>query len=56
MDEYTGPLALIDARNTGFIGMDMLNKANVGLINPKKVGSYSGRKAVKIRLEIAYQP
>jgi hypothetical protein len=36
MDDYTGPLALIDARNAGFIGMDMLNKANVGPINPEK--------------------
>ena len=36
MDDYTGPLKLIDVRNTGFIGMDMLNKANVGPINPEK--------------------
>ena len=36
MDEYTGLLTLIDVRNTGFIGMDMLNKANVGPINPEK--------------------
>ena len=36
MDEYTGPLALIDVRNTGLIGMDMLRKANFGPINPKK--------------------
>ena len=36
MDDYTGPLTLIDVRNTGFIGMDMLNKANVGPINPEK--------------------
>ena len=36
MDDFTGPLTLIDVRNTGFIGMDMLNKANVGPINPEK--------------------
>ena len=36
MDDYTGPLTLIDVRNAGFIGMDMLNKANVGPINPEK--------------------
>jgi hypothetical protein len=36
MDDYTGPLTLIDVRNTGFIGMDMLNKANVGPINPSQ--------------------
>ena len=36
MDDYIGPLTLIDVRNTGLIGMDMLNKANVGLINPEK--------------------
>ena len=36
MDDYTGPLTMIDVRNTGFISMDMLNKANVGPINPEK--------------------
>ena len=36
MEDYKGPLTLIDVRNTGFIGMDMLNKANVGPINPEK--------------------
>ena len=36
MKDFTGPLTLIDVRNTGFIGMDMLNKANVGPINPEK--------------------
>ena len=36
MHDFTGPLTLIDVRNTGFIGMDMLNKANVGPINPEK--------------------
>ena len=36
MDDFTSPLTLIDVRNTGFIGMDMLNKANVGPINPEK--------------------
>ena len=36
MHGFTGPLTLIDVRNTGFIGMDMLNKANVGPINPEK--------------------
>ena len=36
MEDYKGPLTLIDVRNTGFIGMDMLNKANVGPVNPKK--------------------
>lgn len=30
------PLIMLDARNTGFISMDMLNKANVGPINPEK--------------------
>ena len=47
MHDYTGPLTLIDVRNTGFIGMDMLNKANVGPINPEKgwlVLSQEGRK------------
>ena len=36
MDDYTGPLTLIDVCNTSFIGMDMLNKANVGPTNPEK--------------------
>jgi len=36
MEDYTGPLTSIDVRNTGFIGMDTLNKANVGPINPEK--------------------
>ena len=36
MTDYTGSPTLIDVRNTGFIGMDMLNKANVGPINPEK--------------------
>ena len=36
MDDFTGPLTLIDVRNTGFIGRDMLNEANVGPINPEK--------------------
>ena len=36
MDDCTDPLTQIDARNAGFIGMDMLNKANVGPINPEK--------------------
>ena len=36
MHDFTGPLTLIDVRNTGFIGMDMLNRANVGPINPEK--------------------
>jgi len=36
MDDYTDLLTLIDARNAGFIGVDMLNKANVGPINPEK--------------------
>ena len=36
MHDCTGPLTLIDVRNTGFIGMEMLNKANIGPINPEK--------------------
>ena len=36
MGDYPDPLTQIDARNAGFIGMDMLNKANVGPINPEK--------------------
>ena len=36
MHDYSDPLTLIDVRNTSFIGMDMLNKANVGPINPEK--------------------
>ena len=36
MEDYKGPLTSIDVRNTGFIGMDTLNKANVGPINPEK--------------------
>ncbi len=36
MGDDFGPLTLIDIRNTGFIGMDMLNKAHVGPINPEK--------------------
>ena len=36
MHDYTGPLTLIDVRNTGFIGMEMLNKTNIGPINPEK--------------------
>ena len=36
MEDYTGPLTSIDVRNTGFIGMDTLNKANVGPINSEK--------------------
>ena len=36
MDDYKGPLTSIDVRNTGFIGMDILNKANVGPINSEK--------------------
>lgn len=56
MKDLTGPLTLIDVRNTGFTGMNMLNKANVGPINPKKVGSYSGRKHVKMEKEMMYQP
>ena len=37
MKDYTGPLTSIDMRNTGFIGMDMLNKANVGPNNPVRL-------------------
>ena len=36
MHDYSDPLTLIDVRNTSFIGMDMLNKANVGPIDPEK--------------------
>ena len=36
MEDYTGPLTSIDVRNTGFIGMDTFNKANVGPINIEK--------------------
>jgi len=36
MGDYPDHLTQIDARNAGFIGMDMLNKANVGPINPEK--------------------
>ena len=36
MGDYPDLLTQIDARNAGFIGMDMLNKANVGPINPEK--------------------
>ena len=36
MHDFTGPLTLIGARNTGFIGMNMFNKANAGPINPEK--------------------
>ena len=36
MKDFTGPLTLIDVRNTGFIGMDMLNKVNIRPINPEK--------------------
>ena len=36
MEDYKGPLTSIDVRNTGFIGMDTLNKANVGPINQEK--------------------
>ena len=36
MHDYSDPLTLIDVRNTSFIGMDMLNKAHVGPINPEK--------------------
>ena len=36
MHDYSDPLTLIDVRNTSFIGMDMLNKANVGPINLEK--------------------
>ena len=37
MKDFTGPLTLIDVRNTGFIGMDMLNKANIGPNNPVRL-------------------
>ena len=36
MHDFTGPLTLIDARNTSFVVMDTLNKANVGPNNPEK--------------------
>ena len=36
MHDYSGPLTLIDVRNTGFIAMDMLNKANVVPFNSEK--------------------
>ena len=36
MGDYPDPLTQIDARNAGFIGMNMLNKVNVAPINPEK--------------------
>ena len=36
MGDYTAPLTLIDERDAGFIGIDMLNKTNVSPINPAK--------------------
>ena len=37
MHDFTGPLILIDVRNTSFVGMDTLNKANVGPNNPVRL-------------------
>ena len=52
MGDYTAPLTLIDERDTGFIGIDMLNKTNVTQSIPKKVDSCSGRKDIEIKMEM----
>tara|TARA_B100001093_G_C26594186_1_gene912920 strand:+ start:195 stop:308 length:114 start_codon:yes stop_codon:yes gene_type:complete len=36
MNDHKDSLTVIDERNTGFIGMAMLNQANFGPINPEK--------------------
>ena len=36
MNDYKDSLTVIDERNTGFIGIAMLNQANFGPINPEK--------------------
>ena len=56
MNDYTSPLTLLDIRNTGFIVIDMFNKANIGPINPGK-GWLTLRQGVqKIRMEMMYPP
>ena len=47
MHDYSDPLTLIDVRNTSFIGMDMLNKANIGPMNPEKGWPVLGQEGRK---------